>query len=399
MGEGLSENSRNASAPRALLYSIAAGIGGSGLDAVALETLRGAEQDGILKLAIALSNRQSEIPAAKIHTLRWHPARWLKFLGEPMSHGARRHAVDHAAASALEVGGFDIFHTWSGDSLQALRVAHRLGIPSLLEIPTWHRNKGKRKPAVTKSERERDAAPFPQSLLNRLLVTRQQVMEEYELADVILVLSEKARETFLAVDVPESKLVRISRGVNPSVFTPAPSPPARFRAVLVGSLSHRKGVPTLLEAWKKLALPEAELVLVGQPSSEVRALLRDAPSSVRVTGFVRDVASELRAASVHVFPSECEGSAKVTYEASSCGLPQITTREAGDVVVDGETGIVIPPNDVDALAEALLRLFHDPDLRARMGAAGRLRVVENFTWEHFRDRIRAAYRIAWERRR
>jgi glycosyltransferase involved in cell wall biosynthesis len=93
----------------------------------------------------------------------------------------------------------------------------------------------------------------------------------------------------------------------------------------------------------------------------------------------------------HVFPSECEGSAKCTYEAAACGLPQITTRESGDVVQDGVNGIIIPPNDPDTLAAAIERLYRDRDLCARMGRAGRERVERNFTWSHFGARLMQAY--------
>jgi len=97
---------------------------------------------------------------------------------------------------------------------------------------------------------------------------------------------------------------------------------------------------------------------------------------------------------VHVFPSQCEGSAKVTYEAAACGLPQITTREAGDVVTDGVEGILVSPGNVGELASAILELYRHPETVERMGAAARRRVVENFTWDHFRERLLGAYKLA-----
>ena len=116
-------------------------------------------------------------------------------------------------------------------------------------------------------------------------------------------------------------------------------------------------------------------------------------------GFRRDLPVVLQQAAVHIFPSECEGSAKCTYEAAACGLPQITTREAGDVVQDGVNGLIIPPNDPEALAEAILRLHQDRALCARMGLAGRRRVEDHFTWDHFRGRVLAAYAAARENHR
>ena len=138
--------------------------------------------------------------------------------------------------------------------MRTLREARRRGVPGVIEIPTWHRNKGKAKPArLTKSERERAAARGWQGLKNRLLVTRQQMLEEYDLADLILVLSEKAEETFLAAGIAPEKLFRHQRGVDVERFTPAEKPPEKFRAVFVGALIKRKGVHHLLEVWRRLA--------------------------------------------------------------------------------------------------------------------------------------------------
>jgi glycosyltransferase involved in cell wall biosynthesis len=116
--------------------------------------------------------------------------------------------------------------------------------------------------------------------------------------------------------------------------------------------------------------------------------------NIHTVGFVRDVETYLRQGTIHVFPSQLEGSAKVTYEAAACGLPQITTREAGDVVVDNVEGIIIPPANVDRLAEAILHLYEHPEIVQRMSIAARERVVKNFTWDHYRTRLLIAYQRA-----
>jgi glycosyltransferase involved in cell wall biosynthesis len=382
--------------PKSLLYATSARLGGSGLDAVALESLRAAHRAGVLRRALTFDNRQQEIPAESIRSLRWHPVRLLSGLGSDYYYGAKKHALDRAAARELARGRYDLFHGWSGESVRTLRVARERGIPGIIEIPTWHRNKGKPKPArLTKSERERAAVGGWQGWKNRLLVTRQQMLEEYNLADLILVLSQKAEETFLADGIAPEKLFRHQRGVDIARFSPAEAPPEKFRAVFVGALIKRKGVHHLLAAWRRLNLPNAELLLVGTVHPEMRPfLVQYGGPDVSVAGFVGQVENCYRAATVHIFPSECEGSAKCTYEAAACGLPQITTRESGDVVLDGVNGLIIPPNDPDALAAAIERLYRDRALGASLGAAGRQRVVENFTWEHFRLRLMEAYRVA-----
>jgi glycosyltransferase involved in cell wall biosynthesis len=226
-------------------------------------------------------------------------------------------------------------------------------------------------------------------------VTRQQMIEEYDLADRILVLSEKAEETFLAAGIAREKLFRHQRGVDVVRFRPAEKPPEKFITLFVGALIKRKGVHHLIDVWKRLALPDAELWLAGTVHEEIAPLLgKPGVNGIFALGFAPKIEELYRTATVHVLPSECEGSAKCTYEAAASGLAQITTRESGDVVLDGVNGVIIPPNDPDALAEALRRLHRDRDLCARLGAAGRARAVENFTWEHFGARLREAWQMA-----
>src|SRR6059058_6480755 len=129
--------------PKRLLYSIFARIGGSGLDTDAFETLRASYRGGFLGKAVAYDNRQQEIPASFIHSLRWHPVRLISFLDRPYYYGAKKKYLDWIASRRLATGRYDLFHSWSGDCLESLRVARRRGIPSLVEIPTWHRDRGK----------------------------------------------------------------------------------------------------------------------------------------------------------------------------------------------------------------------------------------------------------------
>src|ERR1700709_18257 len=129
--------------PKQLLYSIFARIGGSGLDTDAFETLRASHRGGFLGRAIAYDNRQKEIPAHLIQSLRWHPVRLISFLDRPYYYGAKKKYLDWIAAKQLATGRYDLFHSWSGDCLESLRVARERGIPSLVEIPTWHRDRGK----------------------------------------------------------------------------------------------------------------------------------------------------------------------------------------------------------------------------------------------------------------
>src|SRR5947208_11809703 len=103
--------------PRHLLYSIFARIGGSGLDTDAFETLRASYRGGFLGKAVAYDNRQKEIPASFIHSLRWHPVRLISFLDRPYYYGAKKKYLDWIASRQLGTGHYDLLHSWSGDCL------------------------------------------------------------------------------------------------------------------------------------------------------------------------------------------------------------------------------------------------------------------------------------------
>ena len=377
--------------PKHLLYSIFARIGGPGLDTDSFEALRGSYRGGFLGKAVAYDNRQREIPARFIHSLRWHPVRLISFLDRPYYYGAKKKYLDWIASRHLATGRYDFFHSWSGDCLQTLRVAKKKKIPSLIEIPTWHRDRATGKvgqpPATSTSS-------LFQKWKSNLLLERERFIEEYELADLIAVLSEKAAETFRTRGFPEEKLFYLPRGVDVERFKPGTRPPI-FRVIFSGALIERKGIHHLLEAWHGLNLRDAELWLLGSVHEEAKPHLRKfRRENIKTFGFVRDPENYLNQGTIYVFPSQWEGSAKVVYEAAACGLPSLTTREAGDVVRDGVEGIIVQPGDVDAIAAGLEHLYRHPEIVERMSKAARRRVVENFTWDHYRTRLLGAYEAA-----
>lgn len=402
MTPGILETSMEASAPppperlpQRLLYATSARLGGSGLDVSSLEGARAAFRNGFLGRVVAFANQQEEIPSRLVRSLALHPVRALSWMESGHYYGAKKHYVDWIAERELRTGKYDFLHGWSGDALRALVACRQNRIASVIDIPTWHRNKGQTKGFFTKTERDQHSQGG--SWKDRLLLSRQRILLEYALADVLNMPSERAAETFLDAGIPREKLHYVARGVNPDVFQPGPPPPL-FRLVFVGALIERKGVHHLLKAWKKLALKDAELVLVGTAHQEIQGALREfGTDSVRVTGFVKNVPALLSEASAFVFPSELEGAAKATFEAAASGLAQITTRESGDAVVDGLNGKIIPPNDPDALAEAIAEFHRHPDRLPSMGQAGRQRILDNFTWDHFRNRVLHGYAKAKQR--
>jgi len=262
-----------------LLYSIFARIGGSGLDTDAFETLRASHRGGFLGRAIAYDNRQTEIPARLIYSLRWHPVRLISFLDRPYYYGAKRSTSigSRRDTSPLDV---TIFST-VGRGLPAI-IARRqeTRVPSIVEIPTWHRDRGKvgdRAPSSTTNP--------SRNWKENLLQTRERFIEEYDLADVLFVLSQKAADTFRVQGFSGRQTLLSTPRVDIERFKPGPRPPI-FRAVFSGALIERKGIHHLLEAWHRLDLKDAELWLVGAVHDEAKPHLKKFwRDNIKVVGF------------------------------------------------------------------------------------------------------------------
>ncbi len=379
-----------AALPRRVLYATSAALGGTGLDSTSLEGVSAAYSAGLLQLALCFGCNRGYLPA---RSLLHHPVHLLSWLESEEYYAVKKRYTSWMSGREMRRGNYDFFHGWSGDAFHGLMEARLCGAPSVIDIPTWHRNKGVSKPSETKSEREKRLTGRTWKEWRKgLPIDRVRAMTEYDLADIILVPSRKAAETFLAAGLPPEKLQYVGRGVDAERYSPGTQQQGLFRLIFVGALIKRKGVHHLLEAWKKLALKDAELVLVGTLHDEMKpALSQNGISSVRHVGFSSSVQTELQRSSAFVFPSECEGFAKVTLEAAACGLPLITTEESGDALVDGVNGVVIPPNDPNALAAAILNLYQRQDELPAMGLRGRERVLSCLTWDHYRQRILHGY--------
>ncbi len=275
-----------------------------------------------------------------------------------------------------------IVHGFEGSCLAALRAAKELGATTVLDVPNAHEVAN----AVLEQEGGRPAPPG---------LTRR-VQEERTLADFLLVPSEHVAGCLVEHGVPSDRLLMVPYGADVGRFAPADERPDDiFRALFVGNVSLRKGVRYLLEAWRRLGLSGAELVLVGPADRDGRELLNRYRGVARWVGQVpRDgVDRWFKNSDVFVFPSLCEGSALVTYEAMASGLPVITTRASGSVVRDGVDGFLVPERDCDALAGRILYLFRNPPARRELGACARELIAARYTWLHYQQRIAAAYRL------
>lgn len=369
-----------------VVYSIGSKFAGGGIGTTAYYAVRGLYRHGILQRLLCGAYRSTEIPREKIRSVGL-PDRILRKLASLDFSGWLWHfqavLFDIWASRYLEPAG--VFHVWGNYGLQSIRRAREMGMVTVVERASTHPVYQAR---LLQEEYTRWGLTFRvhQPALERALA-------EMALTDYVLVPSDFVRQSFLEQGFPEENLIRIPFGVDPDRFRPSEAVvPHLFRVLFVGQVGVRKGVPYLLEAWRRLGWQDAELWLVGRVLPECRSILQryqDLPG-LRLIGHLSDPVGVYQQADIFVFPSVEEGSALVTYEALACGLPVVTTPNAGSVVQDGVEGFIVPVRDAEALAERIEQLRLDEQLRREMGKAARAR-AEEFTWEKYGDLLSGAY--------
>lgn len=210
--------------------------------------------------------------------------------------------------------------------------------------------------------------------------------------------------------------VRIPLGVHPAFFAPenqveqmqtdqAITHTNSKTVVYVGRLVYAKGVQDLLDAFRqvKQQVPEAQLFIAGDGDYKL-TLKRQATPEVMFLGTLtqEQVASLLATASVFVHPSYSEGQPSAVAEASAIGLPVIASNVGGtgELVEDGVTGYLVPPQDRQILADRIMTLLTDIDKARRMGQAGREKMLREYPWQAMVDSYDKLFRgviIRWTR--
>jgi alpha-maltose-1-phosphate synthase len=237
-----------------------------------------------------------------------------------------------------------------------------------------------------------------------------------EAADAVIAVSSAMREDVLAAypALDPARVHVILNGIDAEQYSPDARTEALERygvdaaepsVLFVGRITQQKGLTHLLDAASSLD-PRAQLVLAaGAPDTE--ELARETAAKVdrlreergRVIWIEKmleksEVIQLLSHATVFVCPSVYEPLGIVNLEAMACGTAVVASRVGGipEVVVEGETGLLVPPADPGALAEAVNELIADPERAAAMGEAGRRRAVERFSWRAIAEQTVELYR-------
>lgn len=237
--------------------------------------------------------------------------------------------------------------------------------------------------------------------------TRMQKRVARRLPSVLTVSGSSRKEITDQLGVRQERIHVVHIGADTGLFSPDPSVPQVPGRIVTTSSADvpLKGLVHLVEALAKVRteVPEAHLVVVGKRPEEgpvADALARFGLSSA--VEFVKgisdaELAGLVRGAQVACVPSLYEGFSLPAAEAMATGTPLVATTGGAIPEVagkDGETCLAVPPGDAGALAAALRRLLGDAGLRARLGAAGRERVLRNFTWEQAARGTAEHYRAA-----
>ena len=204
------------------------------------------------------------------------------------------------------------------------------------------------------------------------------------LATVVTV-SEAAAGSLAAVGIPRSRIRIVPPGVSARAEAARP-----VGAPVIGAisrLSREKNVALLLRAFALVAkdVPEATLSVYGDgpERDELSRLAETLGIGAKTTffGHVPEAGARCGSFDVLAVPSSRESFGLAALEAMACGTPVVATRVGGlpELIIDGETGMLVPPEDARAMADALLAVLRDRELAARLGAAGRARAAADFS--------------------
>jgi len=216
----------------------------------------------------------------------------------------------------------------------------------------------------------------------------------FYLADIIISVSNSTREEIVKLKIPSDKIIIIPNGFDrPPETISRSNDPQQLHCLFVGTCYERKGVEYLLAAFRDLRRNDVVLDLAGDLNNDSKysnrmiKLAKEWDIQDRVIFHGRIPESKLwelyANADIFVLPSLWEGFGVVLLEAMAFGLPVIATDVGAipDIVVDGYSGILIPPRDSKSLTDALQRLVEDPLKRKSLGEGGRSKMKHSLTWD------------------
>ncbi len=281
------------------------------------------------------------------------PAELLCALPGRVSPGVRMRAFtsEFDAYAAHRLPHAEHIIAFNGQATRQLRAASRAGYQSRgLVSANSHLRRVARQHALAHRQ-----YPLEGSWTTRLLSRN---LHEYAQVDRVYVASRYIRESFLDEGFPDESMIDFALTPHPRYTTnPARQTSEHFNIVYVGSLAAHKGVPLLIDAFRRLPGADMRLVLVGGWASRgMRRFVQSAcAADPRIGVSPGDPLPHLRAARLCVHPAYEDGFGYAPAEALACGVPVLVSEDTGmkDLIEPGRSGLILPTGDLDALTEAI----------------------------------------------
>lgn len=286
---------------------------------------------------------------------------------------------------ALADPGRTVTYFWPGSPLALVKESKRAGILTIRQMINTFQGTAKKV-----LDRAYGNLSFPSGCtISQDDVDRE--IDELGLYDYVFAPNPEVEQSLHEAGVAAERIVPTSFGWSPARFkSPARARDAErpLRFLFVGMASVRKGVPGLLEAWKKARIA-GELVIVGNVEAAIQDRMSAATrgGSVRHVAFTDDVGAFYQSSDVFVFPTLEEGGPQVTLEAGGCGLPVITTAMgAARLVRHNVNGLIVEEENLEDLTQALLRMAGSADLRTQFS-----RQIERDAAQFTYDKVSASH--------
>jgi glycosyltransferase involved in cell wall biosynthesis len=278
-------------------------------------------------------------------------------------------------------------YCYEDGALETFRVAGELGINRFYDLPIAYWNTAVR---LLREEAERLPEWEPTLSGNRdSTLKHERKTEELKAADVVVCPSSFVFDS-LPEDIRATKRCEIAHFGSPCVDPAvAPRQPGPLRVLFAGSMTQRKGLADVFEAFRMLRRPDIELVVMGSPVVAMQFYrTRGVDFTYEPPRTHRAVLELMRGCDVFVLPSIVEGRALVQQEALSCGLPLIVTHNAGgdDLITEGGTGVLVPIRSPERIAEAISWFAENRDGLPEMRLACQ-EVAAQKNWADYRRRI------------
>jgi glycosyltransferase involved in cell wall biosynthesis len=290
----------------------------------------------------------------------------------------------------------DIYHYRSCYGLSSVVVAKKIGIPAVCDHSIAH-------PGVLQYMVDHEGRWPDQAALHHESPLHCLMRTDIHRADALIVNSDFVRDTCIFSGIPAERIHVVYTGLTKKYLSYVPgfdfaqvTARAGRPMLFAGGVQRRKGVPTLAQAFLRLAQkPQLRIIGGREPGIDDIPAVRELLAHERVESIATvswpELASRMTKAPVFVFPSYCEGSARVIFEAMACGCFIITTPNSGSIVRDRVHGLVVPPGDADALAAAIRFANESSEVVARIGWANAQLVRREFRQEQYGEKILRVY--------